>query len=86
VLRAPELDAGLPEGSQQSRTEGQNPLPTSTCAHAAGIAAQGTASFLGCQSTLLSRVELLFLMFFILKSNEQGKEALCSPQTLFNLE
>jgi len=27
VLRAPELDAGLPRGSQQSGVEGQNPLP-----------------------------------------------------------
>jgi len=40
MLRAPELDAGLPVGSHQSRVEGQNPLP-----HTAGDAAQDSVAF-----------------------------------------
>jgi len=48
VLRAPELGAGLPGGSQQSGAEGQNPLP-GPAAHAAGDAAQGTVGRLGCE-------------------------------------
>jgi len=39
VLRAPELDAGLQVGSQQSGAEGQNPLPR-PAGHAASGAAQ----------------------------------------------
>ena len=58
MLRAPELDAGLPGGSPQSRAEGYNPL-RSPAAHAAGDAAQGTVGLLGCERTLLGHVELL---------------------------
>jgi len=57
VLMAPELDAGLLGGSQQSRAEGQN--PPSPCAHAAGDAAQGTVGLLGCQCALPGHVDLL---------------------------
>jgi len=45
VLRAPELDAGLQVGYHQSRAVGQNQ--------------QDTAGLLGCEHTLLGRVELL---------------------------
>ena len=51
VLRAPELDAGLPGGSQQSGAERQKPLPHPP-AHASFDAAQDTTSFLGCEHTL----------------------------------
>jgi len=58
VLRAPELDAGLPEGSQQSGAEGQNPLRP-PAAHAALGAAQSRVALLGCQHTLPGHAELL---------------------------
>jgi len=45
-------------GSHQSGAEGQNPLPR-PAGHAAGDAAQGTVGLLGCEHTLLGRVELL---------------------------
>ena len=60
MLRVPELDAGLPVGSHQSRSEGQNPL-LHPAAHAAGDAAQGTVAFLGCKRTLLGHIELLVI-------------------------
>jgi len=46
MLRAPELDAGLPEGSHQSGAEGQNPLPH-PAGHTAFDAAQDTVGHLG---------------------------------------
>ena len=58
VLRAPELDAGLPVGSHQSGAEGQNPLPQ-PAGHIAGDAAQGTVGLLGCEHTLLPHVQVL---------------------------
>jgi len=51
VLRAPELDVGLPVGSHQRGAEGQNPLPR-PAAHAALGAAQGKVGLLGCECTL----------------------------------
>jgi len=56
VLRAPKLDAGLAGGSQQST--GAEP-PPSPCAHAAGVAAQGTIGLPGCQRSLPAHVKLL---------------------------
>jgi len=53
VLRAPELNAGLPGGSQQSGAEGQN-VPPLPAALTAGDAAQGTAGLLGCQRALVT--------------------------------
>jgi len=44
VLRAPELDAGLPGRSHQSGAAGQNPLPR-PAGHAAGDAAQVQLAF-----------------------------------------
>ena len=58
VLRAPELDAGLPVGSHQSGAEGQNPLPC-PAAHAARDAAQGTVGLLACERTLPGHADLL---------------------------
>jgi len=57
VLRAPELDSGLQVGSHQSRAEGQNPLPQ-PAGHAAFGATQDTVGLLGCERTLLARVQL----------------------------
>jgi len=58
VLRAPELDGGLQVGSNQSRVEGQNPLPH-PAGHAAFDAARDTVGLLRCERTLLGHVELL---------------------------
>ena len=58
VLRAPELDAGLQVGSQQSRAEGQNHLPQ-PAGHAAFDAAQDTVGLLGCERTLSAYVQFL---------------------------
>jgi len=58
MLGAPELDAGLQVGSDESRIKGQNPLPR-PAAHAALDAAQDTVGFLGCQRTLPAHGELL---------------------------
>jgi len=69
VLRAPELDAGLPGGSHQSRAEGQDPPPRPVD-HAAGDAAQGTAG-LGCQRTLPAHVQL-FIVCMINLSKKVG--------------
>jgi len=44
VLRAPELDAGLPGRSHQSGAEGQNPLPHPP-GHAAGDVARAQLAF-----------------------------------------
>jgi len=57
VLRAPELDAGLQVGSDQSGAEGQNPLAR-PAGHAAFGAAQNTVGLLGCEHTLLGHVQL----------------------------
>ncbi|KAK4823530.1 hypothetical protein QYF61_003039 [Mycteria americana] len=57
VLRAPELDAVLQVGSDQSRVEGQNHLPRPD-GHAALDAAQGTVGILGCEHTLPAHVQL----------------------------
>ncbi|KAK4816374.1 hypothetical protein QYF61_016278 [Mycteria americana] len=56
VLRAPELDAVLQVGSHQSRGEGQNHLPR-PAGHASFDAAQDTVGFLGCERTLLARIQ-----------------------------
>jgi len=48
VLRAPELDTGLPGRSHQSGAEVQNPLPQ-PAGHVAFDAAQGMAGLLGCE-------------------------------------
>jgi len=58
MLGAPELDAGLQVGSQESRVKGQNPLPR-PAGHAALDAAQDTVGFLGGKRTLPAHVELL---------------------------
>jgi len=50
-LGAPELDAGLQVGSDESGVKGQNPLPR-PAGHAALDAAQDAVGFLGCQRTL----------------------------------
>jgi len=57
VLRAPELDAGLPLGSHQRGAEGQNPLPR-PAGHTAGDAAQGSVGLLGCECTWLGHAQL----------------------------
>jgi len=57
VLRAPELDAGLPGASHWSGAEGQNPLPR-PAAPAAGDAAQDMAGLLGCERTLVAHRQL----------------------------
>ncbi|KAK4831083.1 hypothetical protein QYF61_015281 [Mycteria americana] len=57
VLRAPELDAVLQVGSHQSRVEGQNHLPR-PAGHASFDAAWDTVGLLGCECTLLARVQL----------------------------
>jgi len=57
-LGAPELDAGLQVGSDESGVKGQNPLPC-PAVHAALDAAQDTGGFLGCRRASLARVELL---------------------------
>ncbi|KAK4824658.1 hypothetical protein QYF61_017031 [Mycteria americana] len=57
VLRAPELDAVLQVGSQQSRVEGQNHLPR-PAGHASFDAAQDTVGLLGCKRTLSAHVQL----------------------------
>ncbi|KAK4816418.1 hypothetical protein QYF61_016854 [Mycteria americana] len=57
VLRAPELDAGLQVGSHQSGVEGQNHLPR-PAGYISFDAAQDMAGFLGCEHTLLARVQL----------------------------
>jgi len=62
VLRAPELDAGLPGGSQQSRAEGRNPLPR-PAAHSTGDAAQDTVVLLGCEHTLSGHVQLFVTQY-----------------------
>jgi len=59
VLRAPELDAGVPGGSYPSGAERQNPLPC-LAPHAAGDTAQGTAVLLFYQCTLPSHVQFFF--------------------------
>ena len=58
MLRAPELDAGLPEGVSPEQSRGAEP-PPSPCAHAAGDAAQGTVGLLHCECILPGCVELL---------------------------
>jgi len=58
VLGDPDLDAGLPEESHQSRAEKQNLLPC-PAAHTTFGAAQGMIGFPGCQRTLLDYSELL---------------------------
>jgi len=58
MFGAPELDAGLQVGSQESRVKGQNPLRR-PAGRAALDAAQDTVGFLGCRCTLLAHVELL---------------------------
>jgi len=55
VLRAPELDAGLPGGVSAERGRGAE-SPPSLCAHAAGDAAQGTVGFLGCECTYYDKI------------------------------
>ena len=45
-------------GSQESRVEGENPLPR-PAGHASFDAAQDTVGFLGCKRTLPGHVELL---------------------------
>ena len=58
VLRAPELDTGLP--GQVSAEQGREAeSPPSPCAYAAGDAAQGTLGLLGCQLTLPGPGQLL---------------------------
>ena len=57
MLRAPELDAGLPVGSHQSRVEGQNPLPQ-PAGHTSLDAAEDTVGLLGCEHTLVAHVQL----------------------------
>ena len=61
MLGAPELDAGLRVGSDESGVKGQNPLPR-PAGLAALDAAQGTVGFLGCQRTLPAHVELIFVI------------------------
>ena len=58
MLRAPELDAGLPGGLSRVGHRGTIP-PPHPAARAAGDAAQGTVGLLGCQLTLPGDVELL---------------------------
>jgi len=58
MLRAPELDAGLPGGSHQCGAKRQHPLPRPVT-HAAEDAAQGMVGLLGCERTLLDHVKLL---------------------------
>jgi len=58
VLRAPELDAGLPGGVSAERSRGAEPRPL-PCAHADRDAAQGTVGCLCCECTLPGCVELL---------------------------
>jgi len=64
VLRAPELDAGLPGGSHWSGAEGKN-LPPCPAGHAAGDAAHGTAGLLGCECKLPGHVELLIGLLLV---------------------
>jgi len=47
MLGAPELDAGLQVGSQESGIKGQNHLPH-PAGHTSLDAVQGTVGFLGC--------------------------------------
>ena len=54
----PELGVVLQVGSQESRAEGQNPLPR-PAGHTSLGAAQGTIGLLGCESTLLPHVASL---------------------------
>jgi len=56
VLRAPELDAGLQVGSQQSGVEWQNHLRR-PAGHASFDADQGTIGLLGCERTLPAHVQ-----------------------------
>ena len=58
VLRAPELDTVLEEGSHQRRAEGQNLLPR-PAGQDSFDSAQDTAGLLGCEHTLLGHMELL---------------------------
>jgi len=58
MLGAPELDAGVQVGSDESGVKGQNPLPR-PAGHAALDAAQGTGGFLGCRRTLPAHGDLL---------------------------
>jgi len=62
VLGAPELDAGLSGGVSAERGRGAE-SPPSTCAHAAGDAAQGTADLLGCERTLVAHVQLFIQQY-----------------------
>ena len=51
----PRAGRSAPGGSQQSRAEGENPLPQ-PAGHAAGDAAQDTVGFLSCERTLLAHI------------------------------
>ncbi|KAK4811179.1 hypothetical protein QYF61_019810 [Mycteria americana] len=53
---APELDAVLQVGSQESGVEGENHLPR-PAGHASFDTAQDTIGFLGCERTLLAHVQ-----------------------------
>jgi len=57
MLVAPELDAVLQVGSQESGVKRHNHLPR-PAGHASLDAAQDTVGFLGCKRTLLAHVEL----------------------------
>jgi len=48
VLRASEMDTGLPVGSHQNRVEGQDPLPC-PAGHVSLDAAQDMVGLLGCE-------------------------------------
>jgi len=58
VLRAPELDTGLPGGVSPEWSRGAE-SPPRPAAHTAGDAAQGTVGLQGCQCTLPAHAELL---------------------------
>ena len=70
MLGAPELDAGLQAGSDESAVKGQNPLP-GPAGHAALDTAQGAGGFVGCQRTY---AVLLHFPFKQIKKNKKKKQ------------